>query len=95
MSTTTADDAKPVSRRSIITRMDDACDRFEVAWKAGLRPRIEDYLGETPDPARATLFTSCLVLDLVYRRRQGEQPTPEGIPDAVPGIGRPGRRSPE
>ena len=62
---------------SIITRMDDACDRFEMGWRAGLRPRIEDYLGETPDPARATLLHELLVLDLVYRRRLGEQPAPE------------------
>jgi serine/threonine protein kinase len=54
--------------------VDDACDRFEMAWKAGLRPRIEDYLGDTPDPARSTLLDGLLALDLIYRRRQGEQP---------------------
>ena len=38
-----------------INRMDEVCDRFEAAWKVGLRPRIEDYLG-------ALLCQSLLVL---------------------------------
>jgi serine/threonine protein kinase/Tfp pilus assembly protein PilF len=62
---------------SIITHVDDACDRFEMAWQAGLRPRIEDYLGKTLDPERAILLQGLLVLELVYRRHLGEQPTPE------------------
>ena len=62
---------------SMINSMDDACDRFEAAWKAGLRPRIEDYLGETVGPERSALWHDLLVLELVYRRRQGERPTPE------------------
>ena len=62
---------------TMINGMDDACDRFEAAWKAGLRPRIEDYLEETAGPERSTLWHELLVLELVYRRRQGERPTPE------------------
>ena len=62
---------------SMINGMDDACDRFEAAWKAGLRPQIEDYLEETAGPERSVLWHELLVLELVYRRRQGEQPTPE------------------
>jgi len=62
---------------AIITHMDDVCDRFELAWQAGLRPRIEDYLDETPDPERSLLLQGLLVLDLAYRRRQGEQPAAE------------------
>ena len=62
---------------SVINRIDDACDRFEAAWQTGLRPRIEDYLEETADPERSALWHDLLVLELVYRRRQGERPTPE------------------
>jgi hypothetical protein len=62
---------------TMINGMDDACDRFEAAWKAGLHPRIEDYLEETAGPERSTLWHDLLVLELVYRRRQGERPTPE------------------
>ena len=30
-------------------RFEDACDRFERAWRGGERPRIEDYCnGATP-----------------------------------------------
>jgi tetratricopeptide (TPR) repeat protein len=54
--------------------VDDVCDHFEIAWKAGLSPRIEDYLGATTEPERSTLLDGLLVLDLVYRRRRGEQP---------------------
>ena len=61
----------------MIHRMDEVCDRFEAAWKAGLRPRIEDYLEETAGPERSVLWHDLLVLELVYRRRQGERPTPE------------------
>ncbi len=60
-----------------INRMDEVCDRFEAAWKVGLRPRIEDYLEETAGPEQSTLWHELLVLELVYRRRQGEQPTLE------------------
>ena len=62
---------------SMINGMDDACDRFEAAWQAGLRPQIEDYLEETAGLERSVLWHELLVLELVYRRRQGEQPTPE------------------
>jgi hypothetical protein len=27
-------------------RVDEICERFEGAWKAGQRPRIEDYIGQ-------------------------------------------------
>jgi len=47
-----------------INRMDEVCDRFEAAWKAGLRPRIEDYLG-------ALLCQSLLVLGFSQMRRTG------------------------
>ena len=62
---------------SMITRIDEACDRFEEAWKAGLRPRIEEYLEVTPEPERSLLWHELLVLEIAYRRRQGERPTPE------------------
>ncbi len=33
-------------------RIDAACDGFEVHWRRGLRPAIEDYLAEAPEPER-------------------------------------------
>ncbi|HEX8200333.1 MAG TPA: serine/threonine-protein kinase, partial [Isosphaeraceae bacterium] len=59
------------------SRIDLACDRFEAAWKAGQRPRIEAYLAESPEPERAKLFGQLLRVELELRRRGGEAPTAE------------------
>ena len=32
-----------------------ACDRFEAEWRAGRRPRSEQYLAEASEPCRAAL----------------------------------------
>jgi hypothetical protein len=41
---------------SLLQRVDELCDRFEAAWKAGQRPRIEDYLGAATEPERSLLL---------------------------------------
>ena len=58
-------------------RVEEICDRFEAACKAGRRPPIEDYLGEVPEAGQTALFRELLELELAYRRRAGERPTPE------------------
>jgi hypothetical protein len=50
-------------------RVEEMCDRVEAAWKTGQRPRIEDHLGDTPEPERSALLRELLVLDRVYRDR--------------------------
>src|SRR5262245_46982577 len=57
-------------------RVDAVCRRFEAAWRAGRRPRIEDHLGEAPEPESAALLYELLALELIYRRRIGERPAP-------------------
>jgi serine/threonine-protein kinase len=52
------------------------CNRFEAAWKAGQRPPLAAYLGETPEPDRAVLLRELLAVELEYRGQAGEQPTP-------------------
>ena len=52
--------------------IDAACLRFEAAWQAGQRPRIEEYLGQTQEPTRSALLAELLRLDLEYRHRNGE-----------------------
>jgi hypothetical protein len=37
-------------------QVDAVCNQFEMAWKAGQRPRIEDYLGDIPEPPRAAVL---------------------------------------
>src|SRR4051812_3521847 len=67
-------------------RVDEACDRFEAAWKAGRRPRIEDHLGDVPEPDRPHLFGELLTLDLAYRCRGGVAPGPEEYRARFPGL---------
>ena len=70
-------DANPENRNasdegSFSAEIDAICDRFEAAWKAGQRPRIEDYLCSLPEQARVSLFRQLLAVDLHYRRAAGE-----------------------
>src|SRR5208337_2938378 len=51
------------------------CDRFEAAWRAGQRPRVEDFLGEVPETERPELLCELLLLELELRRARGERPT--------------------
>jgi hypothetical protein len=62
---------------SLGLRIEPACDRFELAWQAGQRPRIEDYLGELPEPGRSALARELIALEIDYRRRAGEDPRPD------------------
>jgi serine/threonine protein kinase/WD40 repeat protein len=66
---------------SHMRRIDAVCLCFEKAWKASLeggnRPRIEDFLGNTPESERAILRRELIALDIDYRRRAGEQPQAE------------------
>jgi serine/threonine-protein kinase len=65
-------------------RFEDACDRFEAAWRAGHRPRIEDYCNGNV-PAGAPLIRELLVVELAYRRQLGETPLPDEYQARFPG----------
>ena len=54
--------------------IDEACDRFEAAWRAGHRPRIEDFLVEATDPGYPMRLRYLLAVELDYRRSLGEEP---------------------
>jgi hypothetical protein len=54
---------------SVARRINAVCNRFELAWQAGPRPRLEDFLGELAEPERSALLRELLVLDIDYRRR--------------------------
>ncbi len=66
-------------------RVDAACDRFEAAWRAGQRPRIEDYLGEAEQDIRPVLAGELILLEMAYRRQLGENPQPEEYRARFPG----------
>jgi serine/threonine-protein kinase len=55
--------------------LDALCDRFEDAWQAARRPRIEQYLANTPEPRRSELLCELLLLDIEYRAKLGESPS--------------------
>jgi serine/threonine-protein kinase len=57
-------------------RIDRACDRFEADWRAGRRPELEAYLAGAPEPDRPVLLRELLLLELEFRRNQGERPAP-------------------
>jgi len=65
-------------------RIDQACDRFEAAWKAGERPRIEDYLAGATLAERGTLLRELLILELFWRKRVGERPHPREYVERFP-----------
>jgi serine/threonine-protein kinase len=70
---------------SLAEWVDEACDRFEGAWRAGQRPRIEDYLVEAPEPARGMLLRELLGLEIELRSGDREGPTPEEYQRRFPG----------
>jgi serine/threonine protein kinase/tetratricopeptide (TPR) repeat protein len=64
----------------VLREIDDICDRFEDAWDAGLRPRLEDFLSQIEKPHRTTLLRELIELEIEVRHRRGESPsTPEYV----------------
>ena len=63
--------------RELAARVDATCDRFEAAWIAGNRPRIEDHLHDVSEPGLGGLLRELILLEVTYRRRSGETPTRE------------------
>jgi formylglycine-generating enzyme required for sulfatase activity len=60
---------------SVALRVDDACLRFEAAWRTGAQPGIEDYLRDRTEPEYSVLLWQLLRLELEYREQRGEQPS--------------------
>jgi serine/threonine protein kinase len=59
---------------SLLLRLEEACSRFEAAWQAGGRPRIEEYLSGAPELDRPAYLRELLLLELTYRRQYSESP---------------------
>jgi serine/threonine protein kinase len=57
--------------------VDQTCDRFEAQWRAGKRPRVEDFLTGCAVEALRQLLRQLLLLELEYRSQSGEKPTRE------------------
>jgi hypothetical protein len=54
-------------------RIDDCCDRYEAAWKAGQSPQIEAYIDGFPADALPQLLRELLVIEVNYWRRAEDQ----------------------
>jgi len=54
--------------------VDRVCDRFEAAWRAGGRPKIEAHLEDVEETLRSALFDELMWLELHWRERLGEHP---------------------
>src|SRR5262249_5149850 len=61
------------------------CDCHEAAWRAGRRPRIEDFLTLEEEPGRTVLLRDLLAAELAARRQQGETPDRQEYRDRFPG----------
>ena len=57
-----------------LQRIDDACDRFESAWRGGDQPELESFLAGFDGPARTQLLRDLLALELDLRLEQGDKP---------------------
>jgi len=53
-------------RSSVLERIDQICDRYEVARLAGQQPRIDDYLRDAPEAERPALLRELLRLERAY-----------------------------
>jgi WD40 repeat protein len=56
---------------------EQVCRRFEAAWKAGQRPRIEDYLEGTAEPERRALLHELIQVEIEYRQQAQDELRPE------------------
>ena len=69
--------------------VDEACDRFEAAWRAGNRPLIEDFFGGTTHSERLVLLRHppWSLSSFDYRRRpSAESPGPSEYRRRFPGL---------
>jgi serine/threonine protein kinase len=60
--------------------VDAQCLRFEAEWKAGRRAPLEEYLAASTGQERLVLLCELFKVELHYRRRQGEAPSPADFP---------------
>src|SRR6516162_4344462 len=75
-----SEDHPPISGSlppSLEKRVDNACDRFEEAWRAEAHPRIEDFLSGFSVPEHPVLLRQLLALEIELRVRFGDLPIPE------------------
>ncbi|HKI37121.1 MAG TPA: serine/threonine-protein kinase, partial [Gemmataceae bacterium] len=68
-------------------RINVACNRFEAAWRAGVAPRLEDFVAGWEGAERAALLRELVPLDADYRRGRGQAVTPDDYRARFPELG--------
>src|SRR5262245_55685842 len=66
--------------------LEEACDAFEAKWRAHGRPDIGAAVVELPEAVRQAAVRELVALDLYYRRKAGESPTPGDYADRFPDL---------
>src|SRR5579871_2564905 len=64
---------RPMDSRSVLEWVDAVADRFEVEWRSGQPPRIEDYLEGTVGEKRLLLLHELTKIDLERRQKAGQK----------------------
>lgn len=68
-----------------LERIDHRCAEFEQQWQSNEPPSIEAWLDEEVAPSeRNALLAELILLDLDYRRRQGDAPTEQEYLERFP-----------
>jgi hypothetical protein len=74
-----------------LRQIEELVEQFEVAWRRGERPRVEDYITGLPDRLRASLVQQLVPVEIELRRGQGERTTDEEfrarLPEYVDAVG--------
>ncbi len=68
-----------------LQRIDEACDRFETAWRGGTRPDLEAFLAGFDGLERDRLLRELLAIELDLKRQQDEPTDPDVYRKRFPG----------
>ena len=69
-----------------LERIDDLCATFERSWQTDQPLTLESAMaGEMPEGEQDLLFSELLILELDYRRKRNESPTPDAYIARFPG----------
>jgi serine/threonine protein kinase len=60
-----------------VKEIEDSCDRFEAAWRAGQQVKLESFVADWSGHHRRALLARLLPIELDGRRRRREHPTLE------------------
>ncbi len=61
---------------SLDEQIDQLCDEFEAAWKAGMAPTIHKVLAKIPARHHAAVLEQLIRVDVEFRARTGQKPLP-------------------